>query len=153
MKRPGRFVTIFLATGAYSGYAPVMPGTFGTLAAIPVFVVFSFLDLAAYFAATAIFILASIWISHRAALIFRKKDPGEIVIDEVAGFLVTMTAIPLDWRWLLAGFVLFRIFDILKPWPACWADRQLQGGLGIVMDDVFAGIYANLVLQLAMWYF
>ena len=143
----------FLAFGFGSGLSPIAPGTAGTLAAIPLFVAFSFLPMAAYLALTLLVTVAGFWICGRSSELLGVHDHRGIVWDEIAGYLITMIGAPLAWPWVLAGFVLFRIFDVFKPWPANWADRQLHGGVGIVMDDVFAGIYALIVMQLALHYF
>jgi phosphatidylglycerophosphatase A len=142
----------FLAFGFGFGLSPVAPGTTGTLAAIPLFAAFSFLPLWAYLAATAVVTLAGFWICGRSSELLGVHDHRGIVWDEIAGYLITMIGAPLAWPWVLAGFVLFRIFDVLKPWPANWADRRLHGGVGIMLDDVFAGIYALIVMQLALHY-
>ena len=143
----------FLAFGFGSGLSPIAPGTAGTLAAIPLFVAFSFLPMAAYLAFTLLVTVAGFWICGRSSELLGVHDHRGIVWDEIAGYLITMIGAPRAWPWVLAGFVLFRIFDVFKPWPANWADRQLHGGVGIVMDDVFAGIYALIVMQLALHYF
>jgi phosphatidylglycerophosphatase A len=136
------------ATWGGSGYAPVASGTFGTLAAIPLYLCLARLSLPLYLVTLVAFIIMACWISGQAEVIFNEKDSGKIVIDEVAGFLVTMTAIPFAWRYIVAGFLLFRLFDIVKPPPARWFDQQLKNGYGVVLDDVAAGVYAWLCLQL-----
>lgn len=145
------FIRIF-ATWGGSGYAPFASGTFGTLAAIPLYLLLAGLPLPLYLVTlTAFFFLAS-WVSGKAEILFNEKDSGKIVIDEVTGFLVTMIAIPFDWRYIVAGFFLFRLFDIVKPPPAGWFDRQLKNGYGVVLDDVAAGIYAWICLLLLTRY-
>lgn len=143
LKKPA----VLLACGLGSGLMPKAPGTFGTLAAIPLYLVMQPLDLLGYLLLTAAFFVLGIWLSNQAIKVFNRDDPSEVVWDEVVGFLVTMIAAPAGWQWLLLGFVLFRIFDIWKPWPVSLADRKLHGGLGIMLDDVIAGIYALIVLQ------
>lgn len=135
-----------LATWGGSGYAPVASGTFGTLAAIPFYLMLAKLSLPLYLLTLTAFFFLSCWVSGKAEVIFQEKDSGKIVIDEVVGYLVTMTAIPFDWRYMVAGFFLFRLFDIVKPPPASWFDRKLKNGYGVVLDDVAAGIYAWLSL-------
>lgn len=142
----------FLAFGFGSGLSPVAPGTTGTLAAIPLFAALSFLPLWAYLALTLVALFAGFWICGRSSALLGVHDHRGIVWDEIVGYLITMIGAPLAWPWMLTGFLLFRVFDVLKPWPASWADRQLHGGVGIVMDDVFAGVYALIVMQLAMYY-
>ncbi|HHH12835.1 MAG TPA: phosphatidylglycerophosphatase A [Thiolapillus brandeum] len=138
-----------LAFGFGSGLAPVAPGTFGTLAAVPLYLAMARLPLAAYLAVLAVVILAGIWICGRTSRDLGVHDHGGIVWDEFAGFLVTMIAAPAGWPWVVAGFLLFRLFDILKPWPIGWLDRRVKGGLGIMLDDLLAGLYGWVVLQLA----
>ncbi len=138
---------VLLACGLGSGLVPKAPGTFGTLAAIPLYLVMQPLGLLSYLLLTAIFFVLGIWLCHQAIKVFERNDPSEVVWDEVVGFLVTMVAAPAGWQWLVLGFVLFRIFDIWKPWPVRLADHKLHGGLGIMLDDVIAGIYALIVLQ------
>ena len=138
---------VLLACGLGSGLVPKAPGTFGTLAAIPLYLVIQPLSLLNYLLLTAVFFVLGIWLCHQAIKVFERNDPSEVVWDEVVGFLVTMVAAPAGWQWLVLGFVLFRIFDIWKPWPVRLADHKLHGGLGIMLDDVIAGIYALIVLQ------
>lgn len=137
---------LFLAFGFGSGLAKKAPGTFGTLAAIPVYWLLAQLPFWLYSAATIVVIFAGIWICQYAADKLGVHDFGGIVWDEVAGYLVTLWLVPFSWPAVVAGFVLFRIFDIFKPWPIGLIDRQLHGGLGIMMDDILAGIYAWAVL-------
>ena len=140
---------IFLSTGAFSGYAPVMPGTVGSVVGIALYLFVSSFSVPVYLLLAALFILLSIWSSGKAAQLFKEKDPPKVVIDEIAGYLVTMATFSPDWGYITAGFILFRIMDILKPYPANWINDRVQGGLGIVLDDVVAGVYANLILQTA----
>jgi len=135
-----------LATWGGSGYSPVASGTAGTLAAIPFYICLAGLPLPLYLLTMAAFFFLACWVSGKAETIFQEKDSGKIVIDEVVGYLVTMTALPLDWRYIVAGFFLFRFFDIVKPPPAGWFDRKLKNGYGVVLDDVAAGVYAWLCL-------
>ncbi len=137
----------WLAFGFGSGLAPKAPGTWGTLAALPLCVLMSPLPIWVYLAATAALFALGIWVCGQTARDLGLDDPGAIVWDEWVGLLVTLTAAPAGWGWLLAGFVLFRLFDILKPWPIRVLDRSLHGGLGIMLDDLVAGVMAALVLQ------
>jgi phosphatidylglycerophosphatase A len=143
LKRPA----CFLAYGFGSGLAPVAPGTFGTLAALPLFWLLKDLSLPVYLLLTVLAFIAGIWICQQAVDWLGRDDPSAVVWDEIVGYLVTMTAAPAGWQWMVIGFVLFRLFDIWKPWPISLADRKLHGGLGIMLDDVLAGIYAAIVLQ------
>ncbi len=142
----------FLAFGFGLGAAPVAPGTFGTLAALPFFWLMSPLALPAYLAVLLVLGLVGIWLCHVTSRDLGVHDHSGIVWDEIVGYLITLAAAPPGWEWLLAGFVLFRFFDILKPWPISWLDKQVHGGLGIMLDDVLAGIFAWAVLQgLVVW--
>ena len=139
---------LFLAFGFGSGLAKKAPGTFGTLAAIPVYWLFAQADLLVYSLLTLIVTVAGIWICGIAAETLGEHDFGGIVWDEIAGFLITMWLVPFTWQTVIAGFILFRFFDILKPWPIKWLDQHVQGGLGIMLDDVLAAILAGGLLRL-----
>lgn len=142
----------FLALGFGSGLAPKMPGTFGTLAALPlVWITATMLSVQWYLAITLVVCITGIWICDKTARDMQVHDDSSIVWDEVAGMLITMIAIPLSWQNLLLGFVLFRIFDILKPWPISLLDKHVHGGFGIMIDDVLAGIFALGCLHLALY--
>ena len=135
-----------LATWGGSGYSPLASGTAGTLAAIPFYLWLARLPLPLYLLTLTAFFFLACWVSGKAETIFQEKDSGKIVIDEVVGYLVTMIAVPCDWRYIVAGFFLFRFFDIVKPPPANWFDQKLKNGYGVVLDDVAAGLYAWLCL-------
>ena len=139
----------FIATFFYVGLIPVAPGTFGTIAAIPLFWIISGLPLYIYLVITLIVILVSVWASTITEVIYRKRDPGQIVADEVAGYLVTMILIPPTALNILYGFILFRLFDILKP-PPVRRFEKLPRGWGVVIDDVAAGVYACVCLHLIL---
>lgn len=139
---------LVLATWCGSGLAPVAPGTFGTLAAIPLYLLIARLELPLYLAFLALFVILACWVAGRAEELFGKHDAGQIVIDEVAGYLLTMVAVTPTWPHVLAGFLLFRFFDIVKPPPARQIDRRMQSGTGVVLDDLAAGLYACLAMQL-----
>ncbi|MGL5665901.1 MAG: phosphatidylglycerophosphatase A family protein [Shewanella sp.] len=132
----------FLALGFGSGLAAKAPGTFGTLAAVPLYLLLAQLPLSWYLAVTLVCVLAGIYICDKAAKDMGVHDHGAIVWDEVAGLLITMIAAPAGVLWLVVGFVLFRLFDIIKPWPIRWLDAKVEGGFGIMIDDVLAGIFA-----------
>lgn len=137
-----------LAFGLGSGGVPKAPGTAGTLAAVPLYLLMSPLPPLVYgFVVVAMF-LFGIWLCGRVSQDLGVHDHGGIVWDEWVGFLITMAWAPSGWFWLLLGFALFRIFDICKPWPIGWLDRQVDGGLGIMLDDVLAGVYGLAVMQL-----
>jgi phosphatidylglycerophosphatase A len=143
---------LFLAFGFGSGLAKKAPGTCGTVAAIPVYYLFAQTNSLIYGILTIIATVAGIWICDVAAKKLDEHDFGGIVWDEVAGYLITMWFVPFSWQAMLAGFILFRIFDILKPWPIKWIDQQVHGGLGIMLDDVLAAVFAGLLLLLATRY-
>jgi phosphatidylglycerophosphatase A len=144
------FIIRTLATWFGCGRAPKAPGTFGTLGAIPLFILFAQLQPISYMLATFAFAVFSILVAHAHENIFQEHDASEVVIDEVAGLLVTMTWIPCDILHIAAGVVLFRIFDILKPFPISYVDKKVKGGVGAVGDDLVAGILSNIILQV-MW--
>ncbi|KZX51365.1 phosphatidylglycerophosphatase [Halioglobus sp. HI00S01] len=139
----------FLAFGLGSGLAPKAPGTFGTITAVPLFWLLSHLSLGMYTVALVVAFVAGIWICDKASKELGLHDHPGIVWDEFVGYWLTMWALPADWVWMLAGFVAFRIFDIAKPWPIGWLDKRVDGGLGIMIDDIVAGLMACGVLHLA----
>jgi phosphatidylglycerophosphatase A len=139
----------FLAFGFGSGLAPRAPGTFGTLAAIPLYLLLVQGPWLFFAAFVLVATLAGIYWCDRAARELGVHDHPGIVWDEIAGFLITMLLAPPGWPWLLAGFVLFRLLDIWKPWPIRLADRKVGGGFGIMLDDVLAGIGAGALLLAA----
>lgn len=141
----------FIALGFGTGLMPKAPGTFGTLAAIPVYLIISQLSVWQFILITSLITIAGIYICDYTSRALGVHDHSGIVIDEIAGYLITMIAIPFDWVWIIAGFILFRIFDILKPWPISWIDKNIKGGLGIMIDDVAAGICALLVMHLIIY--
>ena len=143
-------VTI-LATGFFIGNMPVAPGTFGTVLGLPLCFLLSGLDLPFAILLSIIFVFFAIWIAHDAELILKKKDPGCIVIDEIAGIMVTFIGLPFNITTAVAGFLIFRLFDILKPFPIRHLERKLSGGAGVVLDDVAAGIYSNLSLRVVVF--
>lgn len=143
----------FLALGFGSGLAPKAPGTFGTLAALPLVAALAlYSSFSVYLIVTIVMSLAGIWICEKTAKDMQVHDDSSIVWDEVAGMLITMLAVPLSWQTLLAGFVLFRLFDILKPWPINYLDKYVHGGFGIMIDDILAGIFACGVLHLGLYF-
>jgi len=135
-----------LSFGLGSGLIPFAPGSFGTLVAVPVVWFLHKFDLATYCAVTLLVIVFGAWCCGRTAAALKAHDHRGIVLDEVAGYLVTMVAVPATAGWLLAGFVIFRAFDVFKPWPIGWLDRTVKGGAGIMLDDVLAGVYAAIAL-------
>lgn len=134
---------LFLAFGFGSGLAKKAPGTFGTLAALPIYWLFAQTNIWIYSLLTVIVTVAGIWICDVAAKKLDEHDFGGIVWDEIAGYLITLWLVPCTWQTMVVGFILFRFFDILKPWPISWLDRKIPGGLGIMLDDVLAGVFAG----------
>lgn len=135
-----------LATGLGLGYAPFAPGTAGSLLGIPLFYTIAFFPWPLYLLTAVAFACLAIYLAHEAEILFARKDAACIVIDEIAGMLFTCFLVPPTVVHIAAGFFLFRFFDVVKIFPANWFQRHLPGGLGIVTDDIAAGIYANLVL-------
>ena len=127
------------------------PGTAGTLVGVLLFFALCWLPLWGYVAVTAALFAGGIWLCGRTAAALARDDPREVVWDEMVGFLVTMTAVVPSWPSLAAGFILFRVFDILKPWPIGLVDRRVGGGLGIMLDDLLAGLYALAILHVTLW--
>ena len=136
-----------LAFGLGSGCAPKAPGPIGTAVAVALYLPRSHLSLGLYLAVTAAVVLVGIRICGITAHDLDTHDHPGIVWDEFAGYLVTMIAAPSGWLWVLAGFLSFRLFDIWKPWPINWLDRRVSGGLGIMLDDLAAGLMALVCLQ------
>ena len=141
-------ITHRLAFGFGAGCSPKAPGTMGTLLAVGPYLLLSQLSLPIYLAVLAVVIVVGVFLCDRASRDLGVHDHPGIVWDEIAGFLLTMVAVPPQWHWILAGFLLFRLFDIWKPWPIGWLDRRVQGGFGIMLDDLVAGVFAALCLQL-----
>ena len=142
---------MFIATGAGSGYLPKAPGTWGTLVGLLLWWPLAGLSLTAYLATVAVLFIVGVASAGAAEKILDRGDPGVVGIGEIVGGLIALAAGPLHPVAALAGFALFRLFDIAKPFPVGWVDRHLHGGLGIMLDDVAAGLYALLVLHLGLW--
>jgi len=142
----------FLSVGFGSGLSPFAPGTVGTLAAIPPYLLISHLELLPYLIILLAGFVAGVYLCGFTSHALEVHDHGGIVWDEFIGFWITMIAVPaVNWQWVLAGFVLFRFFDIVKPWPVKLADKGIGGGFGIMIDDVLAGIYALGCMQGINW--
>jgi phosphatidylglycerophosphatase A len=141
-----RFI-LLLATGLGAGYSPLVPGTMGTLVAIPVYLILSSIPSPVYEWTVITFFFLASWVSGRAETYWGKKDDQRIVIDEIMGFLTTMMWLPRTFAFIILGFFLFRFFDILKP-PPIHRLESISGGYGVVLDDVLAGVYANIVLHI-----
>jgi len=138
---------MLIATGFYSGYLPKAPGTWGSLVGLLLFFLLHTLDLQIYLAVVAAIFVIGTFAAGEAEKIMDRKDPGLVVIDEIVGMLITMIAIPATPMTMALGFILFRIFDIWKPFPVNFFDQRFHGGLGIMLDDVMAGIYSLVILQ------
>jgi phosphatidylglycerophosphatase A len=140
-------IIFFIAQGAYSGRVPVAPGTAGT--AVGVLLYFLIMGMPPVWYVTLCILVAGIgaWAAEEAEKLLGKKDAPSIVSDEIAGFLLAMFMIPPTWGMIIVGFVLFRFFDILKPWPLRSLEK-MHGGVGVMLDDIGAGIYTNIVLQI-----
>jgi len=139
----------FFAFGFGSGASPYAPGTIGTLVAIPLYLLMMHLSLWVYLILVVVIVVVGIWLCDVTSRDLGVHDHSGIVWDEIAGYLITMAAAPQGIGWILIGFILFRFFDILKPWPISRIDKQVQGGWGIMLDDILAGIFSWLTLQAA----
>ncbi len=140
----------WIATALGAGLVPGAPGTVGSVVALlPWWFLLRDLTPGAYAAVIIIGFALGVWACAVCERRLGTHDQGALVWDEVIGMWVTLFAVPAGWPWMVAGFVLFRLFDIWKPWPVRWADRKVGGGLGVMLDDVIAGAYALIVLQLA----
>lgn len=138
----------FLAFGFGSGLSPKAPGTVGTLMAVPLYLLLVQLPLTCYVLALVVTGVAGVWLCGESARLLGVHDHGGIVWDEFVGFWLAMLMAPAGWLWIVVGFALFRLFDIWKPWPIRVIDEKVDGGLGIMLDDILAGVYALVVLQL-----
>lgn len=146
-------LAVFIATVGYAGYFPFAPGTVGSAAGLVVYLLvwWSGSPIMEAMLILALF-AAGVWAGTTAEQYFGGIDPGPVVLDEVVGMLITLAFIPVGWSGALAGFVLFRVFDVMKPFPARSLER-LHGGFGVMADDAMAAIYANLSLRAVMWMF
>ena len=141
---------IFLATGCYLGKVPFAPGTFGSLFGLLLCFLLSGIHMASAIFITVLFIGGAVWISHIAEKILNKEDPGCIVIDEMAGMMVTLVGLPFNLFTAVAGFVIFRLLDILKPPPVRTIEQKLPSGIAVVMDDVAAGVLSNIIIRISL---
>ena len=148
MRNRRQAAVMFLATACYVGRIPVAPGTFGSLLAILPCYLMSDLPFTVTFGIILVFIGLAVWVAKAAEEILRVQDPGCIVIDEVAGMMVTLAGLPFDVLTVVSGFIVFRILDIIKPFPIRTAERHFSGGAGVVLDDVIAGVMANVLLRI-----
>jgi phosphatidylglycerophosphatase A len=147
-----RAVILLLASGLYLGYVPIASGTVGSLAGIPLFFAFDRLrpvSVTLYLLAFAALVLAACWVSGRADELLQEHDSHKIVIDEIAGYVAATLFLEPSWTHVALAFLVFRVFDIVKPFPAGYIDQHFPGGYGVTLDDVVSGLYANLVLRVA----
>jgi phosphatidylglycerophosphatase A len=150
MNRAAKAVILFIAQGVYAGKSPVAPGTAGTLVGVLLYFGLKNIGALSYAVLTILLCVIGTWAAGRAETILGKKDSPSIVIDEIAGYLIAMFMVPIGWGYIVAGFILFRVFDILKPWPL--HDLQdVHGGLGVMLDDIGAGVYTNILLQISAY--
>lgn len=141
---------MFLATGGRVGNIRFAPGTFGSLVAVPICFFLSLFSISFIAIFILAFIMLAIWVAQEAEKLIKQKDPGCIVIDEIAGMMVTFLGLPFDPPAVVLGFLIFRILDICKPFPARLLERTIPGGAGIVLDDIAAGIWGNLILRVVL---
>jgi phosphatidylglycerophosphatase A len=152
MKTGEKIITLF-STGFYTGYFPIAPATFSTLTlGVALYLLVSRLNPYIYGVLTLILFFVAVLLSDKSEKIFQKKDCSYIVIDELVGFLITMFLVPFGWINIALGFFFFRFFDIIKPPPANFFNNRKKGGLDVVLDDVIAGIYSNLLLQVVRYW-
>ena len=150
-EQDGRRKTIlYLASNSGLGYAPFAPGTFGTLAGIPCYYYLSCAPWLLQFFALVSILFLSFWICDEAGVYYGEADDSRIVFDELTGYLVTTAFLPFSWTAAILGFIWFRVFDILKPPPVDWFDREMKNGLGVTLDDVIAGLYAAILLRICL---
>jgi phosphatidylglycerophosphatase A len=147
MNRISKAVILFIAQGAYSGKSPFAPGTAGTMVGVLLYLLLKGMPLVWYLVVCVLVTGIGVWAAGEAEKLLGKKDAPSIVIDEIAGYLISMILVPSGLGYVVAAFFLFRVFDIIKPFPL-YRLQDLHGGLGVVIDDVGAGIYTNIVLQL-----
>jgi len=141
-------VILFVASGFKTGDIPFAPGTFGAVLGLPICFFLSKLALPAALTVVLVFMVFAIWIAGRAQSITGLNDPGNIVIDEISGLMVALLGIPFSLFSIVLGFTFFRLFDIFKPFPVRFLEKKLSGGVGVVIDDVAAGIYSNLLIRI-----
>ena len=141
----------FIAFGFGSGLLPIMPGTYGTLVAIPFYFLLQSLGWPIYVIMTVIITVFGVWLSEKVSNEIGIHDYPGMNFDEIVGYLVTMLFVPPHWFLVLLGFGLFRLFDIWKPWPIRLIDEQVKGGVGVILDDVVAGLFSLVVLQITLF--
>ncbi len=142
----------FFALGFGSGLTPKLPGTAGTLVGALLFILIPNISWIAYLVIVVCGFLFGIFCCGYTARILNVHDHHSIVWVEIIGYLITMFMVPKEWMWILIGFILFRAFDILKPWPISFIDRRMGGGLGIMLDDVIAALFSLAIIQIAIYF-
>jgi phosphatidylglycerophosphatase A len=140
-----------LSLGFGSGLSPKMPGTMGTVIAVGLYLLLPEMDWKIYLGIILVSFIVGIFLCDYTAKALNVHDHPGIVWDEIVGYFITMFMVPKSWLWILIGFVLFRLFDICKPWPISVADKRLKGGLGIILDDVIAGLFALIIIQIILY--
>lgn len=143
----------FLSLGFGSGLSPWAPGTMGTLVTLPIFYLLALLPWWQYALIVVLGLVVGIWLCDSTARAMGQHDAPAIVWDEIIGYLIGMFLVPAELIWIVAGFFIFRFFDIVKPWPIRVIDQRVRGGLGIMMDDVLAGIFTGVCMHALVWYF
>jgi phosphatidylglycerophosphatase A len=144
-------LAVLVASFGYVGFFPIAPGTAGSAAALALFAFLRWVNMPAFEIGMIVAVFGiGVWAAGQTEIALGRKDPGIVVIDEVAGMLITLALLPVSIPGVILGFLLFRLFDVVKPWPAAQVEH-LHGGLGIMLDDVFAGIYGYIVLRLCIW--
>ncbi|MEW6410615.1 MAG: phosphatidylglycerophosphatase A [Nitrospirota bacterium] len=142
-------IYIFIATGGYAGYSPIAPGTVGSLVGVVLYWVIKDESPAVYLSIALSLFFAGIYVSNKAEKLLGIRDSPKIVIDEVVGYLYSMFLLPAEFKYIAGGFIIFRLIDILKPYPIRLIERKFSGGFGIMVDDFLAAVYTNLILQIA----
>jgi len=142
----------FLAFGFGSGLSRYAPGTMGTIAAIPLAAVLTALPVAWFWPLLVLLFIAGVWLCDVSSRRLGQHDPGGIVWDEMVAYWLTVAFVPVTWAWWLAAFMLFRFFDILKPWPIRQVEKRFDGGLGIMLDDIVAAVYAMIILAVLQYF-
>jgi phosphatidylglycerophosphatase A len=143
---------LFFSSGTYLGYIPFAPGTFGTLWGLPIFYFLSAQPLLNQILIIIASIGFAILVAGQAEKFLKRKDPSQVVIDEIVGYMVTVAGMPFSWTTAILGFFFFRIMDIIKPYPIRIIDQKMPGGWGIVLDDVLAGVYSHFFICLWLFY-
>ena len=141
----------FLSLGFGSGLSPKMPGTLGTMVGVVLYLLTPEIDWRLYLGIIVLAFMVGIFLCDYTARTLKVHDHSGIVWDEIVGYWLTMFMVPKSWIWILSGFVLFRFFDVLKPWPISIADKYVKGGFGIMLDDLIAAIFSLLIIQITLY--